>query len=546
MEMTSSDKAGGRPDSGDLLIKNARIVDGTGSPWFEGSAHVEDGTIVAVTRGDTDEHENPQQVVDADGSMLSPGFIDMHSHSDLELFADPSLGPKIRQGITTEVVGQDGFSMAPLHRETDIDAWQRHLSGLTGTVDEEWTWYSVEEYLDAIETNGSAPNVATLVGHGTVRYAVLGMADRLPNEAELTEMADLVTAALEDGAIGFSTGLVYSPQINSDTNEVRRLAARLRPYGRPFVAHIRNERRHIWRALDEFIDIGAEEDVPLHISHFKLPGGLLHGQANQALSILDTARQRGIDVTADQYPYLAGSTMLSNVLPPWVHANGPEALLELLQDPESRDRIRQDINEWRIENWENRGPYTGWENIVVTNVDSERNADIEGMSVAEIAERRNVDPVTAVCDILVEEELSVSMILHQLDEADVRTILQSDLVTVGTDGLFGGRPHPRVYGTYPRILGRYVREENLLSIEQAVQKMTALPARVLGLDRKGLIRRGMDADLVVFDPVTVADRATYESPRQPPTGISSVIVDGVLVVDEGEITGKTPGEAIRA
>lgn len=530
----------------DLRIKNARIVDGTGSPWFRGHVDVDDGTIVAVTRGDTDDHEGTQRTIDAAGSVICPGFIDMHSHSDLELFANPSLEPKVQQGITTEIVGQDGFSMAPLHDENDVNGWRRHLSGLTGNVDEEWSWRSVGEYLEAIETNGTAPNVATLVGHGTVRYAVLGMADRLPDEAELTEMADLVTEASEDGAIGFSTGLVYSPQISSDTNEVRRLAARLRPYGRPFVAHIRNERRHIWRALDEFIDIGAEEDVPLHISHFKLPGGLLHGQADQALGVLDTARQRGIDITADQYPYLAGSTMLSNILPPWVHANGPEALLERLQDPESRDRIRQDIHGWRIENWENRGPYTGWENIVVTNVDSETNADIEGLSLAEIAERRDVDPVTAVCDVLVEEELSVSMILHQLDEDDVRTILQSEMVAVGTDGLFGGRPHPRVYGTYPRILGRYVRDENVLSLVDAIRKMTALPARVLGLERKGLIREEMDADLVVFDPVTVADRATYESPRQPPMGISHVIVDGVFVVDNEESTGKTPGKAIRA
>lgn len=530
----------------DLLLKNTRIIDGTGSPWFEGNIHIDGGSIVAVTRGHTDEHNDVQRVVDAGSSVVCPGFIDMHSHSDLELFTNPLLKPKIRQGITTEVLGQDGFSMAPLYDDSETDTWQRHLSGLTGDFDEEWDWRSIDEYLDAVETNGVAPNVATLVGHGTVRYAVLGMADRLPDETELTEMADLVTAALEDGAIGFSTGLVYSPQINADTNEVRRLAARVGPYGRPFVAHIRNERRHIWRALDEFLDIGAEENIPLHVSHFKLPGNLLHGQANQALTVLETARQRGIDVTADQYPYLAGSTMLSNLLPPWVHSDGPEALLELLQDPGSRERIRRDIEEWRIEDWENRGPYTGWENIVVTNVDSEVNAAIEGLSVAEIAEQRDVDAVTAVCDILVEEKLSVSMILHQLHEDDVREILHSDLVMVGTDGLFGGRPHPRVYGTYPRILGRYVREKNVLSIEDAIQKMTALPARVLGLDQKGLVRPGMDADLVVFDPMTVTDRATYESPRQPPVGISHVIVDGVLVVDGGEVTGETPGKAIRA
>lgn len=529
----------------DLRVEDARVVDGTGSPWFKGNVQVDDGTIVAVIRGDASKSEDARCVVDANGSVVCPGFIDTHSHSDLELFNDPTLEPKIRQGITTEVLGQDGFSMAPLRRDSDVDAWQRHLSGLTGSFEEEWNWRSAGEYLDAIEANGVAPNIAMLVGHGTVRCAVLGMADRVPTEDELIEMADLVTAGLEDGAIGFSTGLVYPPQINSNTEEVRQLAARLGPYGRPFVAHIRNERRHIWRALDEFLGIGAEKNIPLHVSHFKLPGDFLHGQADRALTVLKAARERGIDVTADQYPYLAGSTMLSNLLPPWVHVNGPEALLERLQDPESRERIRRDIEEWRIENWENRGPYTGWDNIVVTNTDSETNADIEGLSVAEIAKQRDVDHVTAVCDILVEEKLSVSMILHQLREDDVREILQSELVMVGTDGLFGGRPHPRMYGTYPRILGQYVRKENLLSMEEAVRKMTALPAQVMGLDRKGLIRQGMNADLVVFDPMMVADRATYESPRQPPVGILHVIVNGVPVVNEGEVTGETPGETIR-
>ena len=529
----------------DLRVDGARVVDGTGAPWFEGSVHVDDGTVVAVSRGEDDDHDDARRVIEADGDVVCPGFVDMHSHSDLELFADPTLEPKVRQGITTEVLGQDGFSMAPLRGDSDVESWQRHLSGLAGELDGEWRWRSVSEYLDAVEERGVAPNVATLVGHGTVRYAVVGMSDRAPDEEELTAMADLVSEGLRDGAVGLSTGLVYSPQVNADTEEVRRLAERLRPSGHPFVAHIRNERQHIWRALDEFLDIGAETGVPVHVSHFKLPGDLLHGQADRAVTTLETARERGIDVTADQYPYLAGSTMLSNVLPPWVHVDGPDALLDRLRDSAVRERIRRDVREWRDPDWENRGPYTGWDNIVVTNVDSAANADIEGLSVADIAERRGVDPVDAVCDVLLEEELSVSMILHQLDEDDVRGILRSDLVSVGTDGLFGGRPHPRVYGTFPKILGRYVREENLLSLEAAVRKMTALPARTMGFDRKGLIRPGMDADLVVFDPLMVDDRATYDSPRRPPVGISHVVVDGVPVVDEGSVTGETPGGAIR-
>ena len=531
--------------TGDLRLTNGRIVDGTGSPWFNGSVNVENGTIVAVNRGRKTEDKD-DNVIDVDGSVICPGFIDAHSHSDLELFTDPTLQPKVRQGITTEIVGQDGFSMAPLREDSDIESWQHHLRGLTGQFDQEWRWRSVGEYLDAVAANGVAPNVATLVGHGTVRYAVLGMAARRPDSAELADMKDLVTAGLADGAIGFSTGLVYSPQVSSDTDEVRQLAACLRPYGRPFVAHIRNECHHIWQALDEFIDIGAEADIPLHVSHFKLPGEFLHGEARRAVSVLETARKRGIDITADQYPYLAGNTMLSSLLPPWAHTDGPEAVLEYLSDAESRERIRRDINDWRIDDWENRGPYTGWDNIVVTNIDSEANVDLEGLSVAEIASRREVGPVTAVCDLLLEEELSVSMILHQLNEGDVREILKSELVMVGTDGLFGGRPHPRVYGSYPRIFERYVRGQNLLSLEEAVRKMTALPARSMGLANKGLLRQGQDADIVVFNPMSISERATYEDPKQPPDGISHVIVNGVPIVDSGEVTGETPGEVIRA
>ncbi|MFB6191948.1 MAG: amidohydrolase family protein [Haloarculaceae archaeon] len=528
----------------DLRIENARVVDGTGAPWFEGGVEVADGTIAAVTRGTGPDRE-ADRVVDAGGSVVCPGFVDAHSHSDLELFSDPTLAPKVRQGVTTEILGQDGFSMAPLAADSDVDAWGRHLSGLAGEFDGEWTWRSLAEYLDAIEAAGVAPNVATLVGHGTVRYAVLGMADRAPDDGELAAMGELVTAALADGAVGLSTGLVYAPQVNAGTEEVRRLGARLAPSGRPFVAHIRNERRRIWEALDEFLDVGADEGIPLHVSHFKLPGEPLHGLADRALAVLETARARGIDVTADQYPYRAGCTTLSNLLPPWVLADGPEATLDRLRDGETRERIRRDIEEWRLDDWENRGPYTGWDNIVVTNLGDD-NAAIEGRSVAEIAERRGTDPVGAVCDVLLEEELGASMILHQLQEDDVREILRSECVAIGTDGLFGGRPHPRVHGTYPRILGRYVREENLLTLEAAVRKATSLPARIYGLDRKGLLRPGMDADLVVFDPATVEARATYEEPTRPPAGISHVFVDGVPVVADGTITGETPGRAIRA
>lgn len=529
----------------DLLVQNARIVDGTGAPWFRGSVAVADGeiaTVSPVTAPETD----AARVLDADGAVVCPGFIDTHSHSDMELFSDPTLAPKLRQGITTELLGQDGFSMAPMYREGGAAEWSQQLGALAGQADVEWTWGGVGAYLDAVETNGVAPNVALAVGHGTVRFNVLGMSDRDPSAAELEEMGDLVTEALADGAVAFSTGLIYTPCTYAGTEEVRSLAARLAPTGRPFVAHIRSEGRWIWEALDEFVDIGAETGVPLHLSHFKVAGAGQHGTAERATALLDAARARGVDITAEQYPYTAGSTMLSAVLPPWVHADGPEAMLEQLQDETTRERIRRDVTEWRLDGWENIGALAGWENVVIADVESAENEALEGESIAAIADDRGVGPLAAVCDLLVEEELGVSITLHLLAEADVRTIMADDRTCIATDGLFGGKPHPRVYGTYPRVLGRYVREENLLSMEEAVRKMTTLPARILGLDRKGLLRPGMDADLVVFDPDTVGSRATFEAPRRPPQGIDHVLVDGEFAVEDGEVTGALPGVAIRA
>ncbi|RAW46356.1 D-aminoacylase, partial [Halorubrum sp. 48-1-W] len=249
----------------DLLIENARVVDGTGAPWFRGAVSVDDGGIEAVHRGPPRDVD-AETTVDADGRVVCPGFIDTHSHSDLELFEDPTLAPKLRQGITTEILGQDGFSMAPMYRDGGAEEWAKQLGALAGRADVDWTWGSVADYFDAVEGNGIAPNVALLVGHGTVRFDVLGMDDRAPTDDELDEMADLVTEALEDGAVGFSTGLIYTPCTYADTDEVRELAARLGPYGRPFVAHVRSEGRWIWEALDEFVDIGADENVPLHLS----------------------------------------------------------------------------------------------------------------------------------------------------------------------------------------------------------------------------------------------------------------------------------------
>ncbi|WP_122091217.1 N-acyl-D-amino-acid deacylase family protein [Halalkalicoccus subterraneus] len=531
--------------SPELCIENARIVDGTGAPWFRGAVGVEDGTITHVCREREPEFDAAVHV-DAAGSVVCPGFVDAHSHSDLELFSDPTLAPKTRQGITTEILGQDGFSMAPLSDADDIEAWQGYVSGLAGRLEREWSWRSVADYLDAIDDAGVAPNVATLVGHGTARYEVLGMDDVEPTDAELEEMASVVAEGLADGAVGFSSGLVYTPQVYSSTAEVSRLAAELEPYGRPFVAHIRSEGRWIWEAMDEFIDIGAEYDVPIHQSHFKLTGSGQRGKVERVLERVELARERGVDMTADQYPYTAGSSMLTSLLPPWMQSKGADEMRAALADPEQREAVRRDIEEWRIDGWENVGGKTGWDRVEITNLASEEYRADAGKDLATVANERDSDPAEVLCDVLLAEDLDAAMIAHGMIESDVREILRSDRVAVGTDGLFGSRPHPRVYGSFPRVLSHYVREEGVLSIERAIYKMTALPARIHGLDSKGVVRPGLDADLVVFDPHVVADRATFDDPRRYPRGIEHVFVDGTAVVRDGAVTDARPGSAIRA
>ncbi|WP_224271028.1 N-acyl-D-amino-acid deacylase family protein [Haloprofundus salinisoli] len=528
----------------DLFLDNVRILDGSGAPWFRGAIAVSNGQIDRIFR-QTSTDFPVDEVLDGEGAIVCPGFIDTHSHSDLQLFSDPTLAPKIRQGITTEILGQDGFSMAPLY-DGDPDVWQRQLSALAGGFDDPWNWSGVDSYLDAVVDRGISPHVATLVGHGTVRFDVLGMSDRNPTSDELDEMCARVETALEDGAVGLSTGLIYTPCTYASTEEVRALANAVAPTGRPFVAHIRSEGRWIWEALDEFVDIGVETGAPLHLSHFKTAGETQHGTADRAIHLIEAARDRGVDFTAEMYPYTAGSTMLSALLPPWLHANGPDEMLEQLTDETIREQIRRDVKEWRIDGWENFGGLAGWENVYVTSVTSEDNIDAEGASIREIADGRGCDAIKAVCDLLVEEELGVSIRVHTLVESDVETILETPWVCIGSDGLFGGRPHPRVYGTFPRVLGEYTRRRNLLSLPEAVRKATSLPARIFGLHSKGLLRPGMDADLVVFDPQTVSSPATFENPSRYPTGIQHVLVDGEFVVRDGETTGATPGRALRA
>lgn len=518
--------------SADLLLDNGKIIDGTGSPWFRGAIRIDDGQIVDVSR-QKNRNLNNETRVDLDGLVICPGFIDLHSHSDLRLFSSPELKPKVMQGITTEILGQDGFSMAPMYRKGGDKLWEDHLSGLNGRANKEWTWGSTSDYLNAIKNNGVAPNVGMLVGHGTVRFNIMGMDDRKPNNKELEEMKELIFESLEQGALGFSTGLVYTPQVNASTEEVQELASCLSGCGRPFVAHIRNEHSNIWSALDEFIDIGSAEDIPLHLSHFKTAGSRQHGKSQRAIEIIESARERGVDITADQYPYTAGSTMLASFLPSWVRTGSAESTINRLQ--QSRKEVV---------NYVDTETEPSWDEMVITSVQTEANDSYVGMSVTDIAADMDVTPPNAVIDLLIDEKLEVEQYSYHSIEEDVANILEYKNSAIATDGLLGGKPHPRTYGTYPRVLGRYARELNTFSMEEAIRMMTSLPARIIGIEDKGIIRTGNDADLVVFDPEKIDAQATYENPKKFPTGIHYVFINGTAVVNKGKHTGQTPGTVL--
>ncbi|TRO53938.1 D-aminoacylase [Candidatus Bathyarchaeota archaeon] len=516
----------------DILLRGGRVVDGTGNPWYRGDVAVKDGIISGLGRV----WDEAETVLDVEGLAVAPGFIDTHSHSDLLLMSEPLAEAKVMQGVTTEVVGQDGLGEAPISAG-DVGEWRRYLSGLNGDPDVEWSWGSFGEYLDALAEAHPSVNVAALVGHGNLRLAAMGMEDRGPSGSELDEMRALLARSLADGAVGLSTGLIYAPCIYSDASELVALCRTVARYGGVFVVHMRDEGDRLAESMDEVVRVGREAGVPVHISHFKASGEANWGKSADALRRLHEARLSGVQVSFDQYPYTAGSTFLSSLLPPWVHAGGVDALLARLRDPEARRRIVEESKEIR-----SRTPR--WGSLLCTNFKTESNTRFEGTPMRDIAEARGKSPVEALMDIVLEENNATTMISFTMSEEDVRRFMVDPHGIVCTDGILLGKPHPRAYGAFPRVLGRYVRE-GVLRLEDAVRKMTSLPAQIMGLEGRGLIRPGFNADITVFDPDTVQDTATYADPRRRPTGVKHVIVNGALTVRDGEHLGVRAGEVHR-
>ena len=525
----------------DVLIRNGRIVDGSGSPWFRGEIGIRGERIVSVRHAIRDE---TARVIDAAGLVVSPGFIDMHTHSDLRVFAHPEEDSKLLQGITTALIGQDGLSVAPID-DASKPPMMRRVSGLLGTYLPEWNWNSLAEFLARLDSLPPATNTLMLIPHGPIRTAVLGWENRPATPEELARMEAILARAFEEGGMGFSTGLIYPPGMYADRTELVALCRVAAAYGGFFVVHLRNEGDHVLESTREVAEICLEAGCPLHVSHLKVAGKANWGQAGKLLGLIDSYRQRGVEITFDQYPYVAGSTMLDAVIPPRFHAGGTAGLIERLQDPAVREEIRRIQDLVTPERWENWVSLCGWDGIWVNAVATEANRSAEGRSIAELAAATGKRPIDVVCDLLVAEDDAVTMTVFYGCEEDVRAIMRHECMTICSDGIVGGKPHPRVYNTCARFLGKYVREESVLSLPQAIRRMTSFPAQRLGLQDRGLLREGMVADITVFDPDTIIDTGTYAEPNQHPIGISHVLIAGRPAVEDGKLTDVRAGRVLR-
>lgn len=528
----------------DIVIRNGHIIDGTGSPWYAGDIAIRDGRIAAIGRlGDV----AAGHTIDAHGRVIAPGFIDMLGQSELTILVDPRLPSKIYQGITTEITGE-GNSIAPqtdaLLQEDRIDYEHLHI-----TPD----WHTFREYFARLAKQGIGINVADYVGATQVRRYVIGDVDRAPTAAELEQMKALVGQAMQEGAMGVSTALEYAPAPYAKTDELIALASEAAKYGGIYATHMRSEGDGIMDALEETSRIAREAKIPVEIWHLKVAGKANWGRMPEVVSFIERARASGLDISANTYAYTAWSNSLSAFIPPWAHDGGSPKLNERLHDPAARARIKKDM-EAATKDWDNEwNEIPGPEAILIGAVQNPKLLPLQGNTVAEIAKMWNKDPKDAIMDILIQDNAYTEVSVFGMQETDVALALKQPWVSIDNDssgtspeGILGQEhPHPRAYGTFPRILRKYVREEKLLTLPDAIRKFSALPAQKMGLADRGVLKVGMWADVVVFDPQTVHDVATYEKPNQFSVGMDYVIVNGVPVIEDGKMTGARPGKVLR-
>jgi N-acyl-D-amino-acid deacylase len=529
----------------DLVIKNGRIVDGTGNSWLNLDIGISQGKIIKMgVISDAGE-----RTVDAKGMIVSPGFIDLHNHSDQSILAYPDAESYIMQGVTSVVVGQCGMSMGPLNPKTS-ELFRSWISPfLVSGFDYQWDWKTLAEYYEKVEKQGTSLNMIPFVGHGTLRIAVKGFDSGSVSKNEMGEMKKLLHQSMEAGAFGLSTGLILPPSSYANSKELIELTSVLKSYGGIYSTHLRSESYRLIEALEEAIEIAEKNGIPLQVAHHKAVGKSNWGKVNETLKLIEKARERGVEVNIDVYPYTAANQMISLLLPPWTLEGGAERMLERLKNKNDRIRIKKEIDEATMEGevWLKAA---GWAGVIVTGCPPERK--YEGFSLEEILRSKNQfdDPYEGLFDWILEIKANATIVVFAMDETDVQTVIRSPLSSIITD-IYAiapsapGKIHPRAYGTYPRFLGRYVREQKLLPLEEAIRKITSLPAGKLRINDRGLLREGFWADIVIFDPEKIIDKATYVDPHQYPEGINYVIVNGQTVVDNGSLTGTRPGEVLR-
>jgi N-acyl-D-amino-acid deacylase len=524
----------------DLVLKNGRIVDGTGNPWFFGDVGIKDGTIVEVGKV----NRGGSGALDVRGQVISPGFIDGHCHSDLMVLDDPRSEIKLQQGVTTEVLGNCGMTPAPF-APRNLELLQSYVEPVLGRTQREWSWETLEQYLCSVRGAKPSENVATFVGHGTLRIAVMGFEDRPASTGELGRMEKLLEESLQAGAIGLSLGLMYAPGSYTAGEELAQLSSVLPRYDGLLAAHIRGEGNSLISSVREVIWIAERCGCPLQISHLKAAGRSNWGSVAEAMELVEDARSRDIDVTCDVYPYTAGSTSLTTLLPPWALEGGISRTLGRLKEPASRQRIKEELGH-EHDDWDNLLASTGWDSVYISSLSKGDSTPLEGKNIYEVSESRGLDPADCMMDLLLEQDAKVSMVFFHMAESDVEQVLCWERSLIASDSLHdqARKPHPRLYGTFPHVLASYVREKKLLSLEEAIRKMTSFPARRFRLGRRGLIAPGYAADVVVFDPDEVSDEATYEDPKRFPKGISRVLVNGAQVIMSGDHSGKRAGVAI--
>lgn len=525
-----------------IIIKNGKIIDGTGNPWYYGDIGIAEDVIKYIGFIKPEDIRPDTLVIDAENKYVSPGFIDIHTHSDFTVLQHPWGSSKLYQGVTTELAGNCGYSLAPVNYEF-LEGLKKYTAFMPGKL--KWNWQSMADFYDEVRAVKPALNFLSLVGHGVIRIAVMGFEQIKAKKEDIEKMAQLLEACLDQGAAGMSLGLAYSPGGFSSKTELIPLAEVVRSRSKLLTAHIRDEGDTVEEALQEILEIGEETGVKLHISHLKSQGKLNWHKMDRILELIEMARNRGVEVTYDLYPYTKLNTLLMALLPRWAQNGGIDEIVQNLQKPENKAKVLLELEAIALK-------YGGWDNIVVASCQLDKNSWCEGLAISEIAGGHGVSEGEAFIKLMIEDKCGVMAVCNCLSEENVEKTLNHPLAMLCSDGkilategvLSGGKPHPRNYGAFPRLIAHYVREKEIMALENAVRMMTSYPAQKIGLTNRGILKVGLKADLLVFDRDKIKDKATFEKPHQYSIGIDTVIINGGLTMSEGKPTGVRKGAVL--